>query len=81
MFPDTRTKPLSVRDTSAREGSFKLPNSGQSLRGLRLEQRQRSREARGAEPREPETLVVTSGTGECDRVRIGKASGALSASH
>ena len=31
------------------------------------------------DPRSPETLVVTSGTGECDRVPLGKASGAWSA--
>ena len=33
------------------------------------------------DPRSPETLVVTLGTGECDRVPLGKASGAWSAGH
>ena len=43
---------------------------------LRLEQQQRGGGARGASgPRSPETLVVTSGTGECDRVPLGKGSG------
>ena len=48
VFPDISVEPLSVRYTRTGGHSFKLPDSGQSLRGLRLEQRQRGGGARGA---------------------------------
>ena len=49
VFPDISAEPLSVRSHPRTGGhSFKLPDSGQSLRRLRLEQQQRGGGARGA---------------------------------
>ena len=67
-----------MRHTHAREGtvsSFRI--LGKVSEGCAWNN---NNEAAGREeprdPRSPETLVVTSGTGECDRVPLGKASGA-----
>ena len=81
VFPDTSTEPLSVRHTHSREGtvsSFRI--LGKVSEDCAWND---NNEAAGREeprdPRSPETLEVASGTGECDRVPLGKASGARSA--
>ena len=77
VFPDTSTKPLSVRHTHAREGtvsSFQI--LGKVSEGCAWNNNNEAGREEPRDPRSPETLVVTSGTGECDRVPLGKASGA-----
>ena len=73
VFPDTSTKPFSARDGTV--SSFRI--LGKVSEGCAWNN---CKEAAGREeprdPRSPETLVVTSGTGEWDRVPLVKASGA-----
>ena len=78
VLSDTGTELLSVRHTHAREEhSPKHLDSGQSLRGLCLGRRKAAGREEPRDPRALESLVVVSGVGECDRVPLGKASGAL----
>ena len=78
VFPDTSTEPLSVRHTHAREGtvsSFRILGKVSEACAWNNNKESAGREE-PRDPGSPETLVVPSGTGECDRVPLEKASGA-----